>query len=63
MDLPERLRYLDGAWSNDACRGYLILTLRKYGKSNDEIRQALDYLHTAFDQITVEEAKQIWYDF
>lgn len=63
MDLPERLRYLDGAWSNDACRGYLIFTLQKCGKSNDEICQALDYLHTAFDQITVAEAKQIWRDF
>lgn len=63
MDLPERLRILDGAWSNDACRGYLIFTLQKCGKSNDEICRALDRLHIAFDQVTVEEAKQIWYDF
>lgn len=63
MDLPERLRALDGTWSNDACRGYMIAALQDCGQSREGIQQALSCLHEVFDQITVEEAKQLWYDF
>lgn len=63
MDLPERLRQLDGPWSNDACRGYLIAALRMAGKNREEIEQTLSRLHTVFDLLSVEEAKQIWRDF
>lgn len=63
MDLPERLRALDGPWSNDACRGYLIAALRMAGKSQEEIAQTLNRLHAVFDLLSVEEAKQIWDNF
>lgn len=56
-------RMTNAPWSNEACQGYLIAALRAGGKRCKEIEQALDCLYRAFDQISVEEAKQIWKKF
>lgn len=51
----------NGAWSNDACRGYVILAMKNCGFSSDDIRGVVAQLREEFDFTAVEEAEQLYY--
>lgn len=46
------------AWSNDACRGYVIMAMQDCGFSRKEIRRVVIQLYEVFDFNTLEQAKQ-----
>ena len=45
------------AWSNDACRGYVIMAMENCGFSSDDIRRMMAELHELFDFVSLEEAE------
>lgn len=47
-------------WSNDACRGYLIVAAKQLKLSKIEIGKLLRYLNYAFDCYTQDEAEQVY---
>ncbi|RGY95466.1 hypothetical protein DXA14_29310 [Hungatella hathewayi] len=49
------------AWSNDACRGYVIMAMHDCGFSHEDIRRVVRQLHEAFDFHTINEAEQKYY--
>ena len=38
-------------WSNDACRGYVIMAMENCGFSKKDIRRVVGQLYEVFDQI------------
>ena len=44
-------------WSNDACRGYVIMAMENCGFSSDDIRRMMAELHELFDFVSLEEAE------
>ena len=48
-------------WSNDACRGYVIMAMQDCGFSHEDIRRVVRQLHEAFDFQTINEAEQKYY--
>lgn len=46
------------AWSNDACRGYVIMAMQDCGFSRKEIQRVVIQLYEVFDFNTLEQAKQ-----
>lgn len=50
-------------WSNAACVGYMIYACEKVGYSYEQINTLLKYLNDSFNQKTLEQAKQKYYDF
>ena len=48
-------------WSNDACRGYVIMAMHDCGFSHEDIRRVVRQLHEAFDFHTINEAEQKYY--
>ena len=47
-------------WDNDSCCGYAIAALWRHGVSDAEIRKIMDCMKAAFDELTVDEARQIY---
>ena len=45
-------------WSNDACRGYVIMAMQDCGFSSKDIQRVLTQLYEVFDFYTLEQAKQ-----
>ena len=45
-------------WSNDACRGYVIMAMEDCGFSKKDIRRVVGQLYEVFDLNSVEDAKQ-----
>ena len=45
------------AWSNDACRGYVIMAMENCGFAGDDIRRIMAELHELFDFVSLEEAE------
>ena len=45
-------------WSNDACRGYVIMAMQDCGFSSKDIQRVLTQLYEVFDFHTLEQAKQ-----
>ena len=45
-------------WSNDACRGYIIMAMQDCGFSHKEIKRVLIQLYEVFGLNTLEQAKQ-----
>ena len=45
-------------WSNDACRGYVIMDMQDCGFSSKDIQRVLTQLYEVFDFHTLEQAKQ-----
>ena len=43
-------------WSNNACRGYVIMAMENCGFKSNDIRQVLTELYEVFDFCAVEEA-------
>lgn len=48
-------------WSNDACRGYVIMAMEDCGFSKKDIRRVVGQLHEVFDLNSVEYAKEKFY--
>ena len=48
-------------WSNDACRGYVIMAMEDCGFSKKEIRRVVGQLYEVFDLNSVEDAKEKFY--
>ena len=46
------------AWSNDACRGYVIYAMENCGFSPSNIRRVVAELYEVFDIRGLEEAQQ-----
>ena len=49
------------AWSNDACRGYVIMAMQDCSFSHEAIRRVLQQLREALDSHTINEAEQKYY--
>ena len=45
-------------WSNDACRGYVIMAMEDCGFSKKDIRHVVGQLYEVFDLNSVEDAKE-----
>lgn len=45
-------------WSNDACRGYVIMAMADCGFSKKNIRRVVGQLYEVFDLNSVEDAKE-----
>lgn len=65
--LPPRLADIivneQSIWTNDACYGYTIVAMRNAGYDEDKITELMRYLHSAFEEYSVEEAEQEWIVF
>ena len=49
-------------WSNDACRGYVIMAMQDCGFSHKDIRRVVRQLYGVFDLHTISEAEQKYYN-
>lgn len=58
----EDLRYLDGPWSNAACRGYTLMAMQRTGLDNESIRKVMRELTECFDDTAVKEAEQHYFN-
>lgn len=47
-------------WSNDACMGYCIRAMENAGFDEEHIRSAVRGMHQAFDELTKEEAEEVY---
>jgi len=56
-------RYLDGPWSNAACNGYSIMAMERAGLDEETIRKVVEQLKWCYDDTTVPEAAQHWYNW
>ena len=45
-------------WSNDACRGYVIMAMEDGGFSKKDIRRVVGQLYEVFDLNSLEDAKE-----
>lgn len=43
-------------WSNEACKGYLIMAMRDCGFGDNQINEVLEELDSVFDENTIEMA-------
>lgn len=59
-ELAEILNNEQSIWTNDAAYGYCISAMEAAGYSSQEISDMIHYLHSAFDNYTVEEAEKKW---
>lgn len=48
-------------WSDDVCRGYVIMAMEDCGFSKKDIRHVVRQLHEVFDLNSVEDAKEKFY--
>lgn len=61
--LAEMLLQEGSIWTNDACYGYCIVAMKNAGFTKKKITEMIYYLHSAFEEYTVEEAEQKWINF
>ena len=45
-------------WSNDACRGYVIMAMQDCGFTHKDISRVVNQLYGVFDLYTLNEAEQ-----
>jgi len=50
-------------WSNAACRGYAIKACESAGLEREVIIKIIHEFRWAFEEYTVKQAEQIYYDF
>ena len=58
-----KLQWLDGPWSNASCIGYAIDAMKRLGYERVEIAQVVSAMKECFDDTTVKEAANHWYNF
>lgn len=59
-ELAKLLNENVSVWTNDACYGYCVVAMRNAGYSEEEITRLCHFLHSAFEEYTVEEAEAEW---
>lgn len=59
-DQAEFLAEIMSLWSNEACMGYLIRAMEIAGFDEEHIRSAVRGMHQAFDELTEEEAEEVY---
>lgn len=59
-ELAELLAQETSIWTNDACAGYLIRAMELVGWKAKQINTVLSGLYGAFDDLSVEEAEELW---
>ena len=47
-------------WSNDACEGYFIRAAQLAGLNQDTIKDVLNAFNTAFEEVSIDEAANIY---
>jgi hypothetical protein len=47
-------------WSNNACKGYVIVACKKLDLSDKQINDIMSALRRGFDDISVDDAEQIY---
>lgn len=52
----EDISFIDGPWSNDACKGYAIMAMRRAGIDDDTIKNVSRKMTECFDDTAVKEA-------
>jgi len=52
----EDLRYLDGPWRNDACKGYALMAMQRAGLDDYTINRVMHEMTWCFDDTCVAEA-------
>ena len=57
--LAEEMQNAVHIWDNRAAAGYTTAAMQAAGFSRDQISSVLDELQKAFDEIAIEDAKQI----
>ena len=50
-------------WSNAACRGYAIKACESAGFDRETIHKVIHAFRWAFEEFSVKQAEQIYYDF
>lgn len=53
-------KWLEGSWSNDACKGYAIMAMERAKLDRETIRKVSSALTYCFDDTTVQEAEQYY---
>lgn len=61
--LAEILMQEGSIWTNNACYGYCVQAMENAGFSRKDIIHMVHHLHSAFDEMTVEEAEKKWVSF
>lgn len=62
-ELSDILLQEQSVWTNDACYGYCIIAMNKAGFPRNKISEMIHYLHSVFDEYSVEEAEKEWIKF
>lgn len=57
--IAEAMRATTHIWDNNACRGYCIAALQAAGYSRAQIKEVLQELAAAFDEISIDDAARI----
>lgn len=58
--VAEELAYLNGPWSNSACKGYVIAALEALDATPGQIAAVLGSLNEQFDRMDVQEAQNLY---
>ena len=56
----EDLRFLEGPWRNDACKGYALMAMHRAGLDAGTITKVMSEMTWCFDDTTVEEAARYY---
>ncbi len=51
---------MEAEWSNYACLGYIIATMRQKEIDDETIQQVVRGAQTQFDRLTIAEAEQVY---
>lgn len=60
---PDQLTDVVHIWSNEACKGYCIDAMQQAGLNADQIRAAVKAMSNSFDNITINKAAQLYFEW
>lgn len=58
----KELAYLNGPWSNGACKGYVIAALEALNATPEQIAAVVGSLNEQFELMDVQEAQKLYMD-
>lgn len=61
--LSEVMAETASIWSNDSAKGYVIKAAQSLKMSRKQIDELLQRMQWAFDDLTVEEAEKLYYEY
>ena len=53
----------DGVWSNSACIGYALIACEELNIDKKDIVKIVSQLNSAFDRVSIEDAKRKYSEF